>query len=53
MASEIWEYYGSVLLSRDSPEEFVKKLGLENTLVFQHDNVPKHTAGTVKDWLKH
>ena len=29
-----------------------KKLGLNNTLVYQHDNDPKHTAKIVKDWLK-
>ena len=29
-----------------------EKLGLEKTLIFQHDNDPKHTAVTVKDWLK-
>ena len=29
-----------------------QKLGLENSLVFQHDNDPKYTAGVVKDWLK-
>ena len=29
-----------------------KILGLENTLIFQHNNDLKHTARIIKDWLK-
>ena len=30
----------------------VKKLGLKNAFIFQHDNDPKHSSAAVKDWLK-
>ena len=40
-----------VILQKNSFQSS-KKLDLENTLVFQHDNDLKHTVRIIKDWLK-